>query len=291
MAEILAGRAEGHGGIDRGRAHLFHGEWIVSQLPQGAWPSGGGAVVITPPPPPDKDHGVPYAYETLIDWTDNPNGSDHTAFGLNVFMLRKDVGPAGATWPDGQPDIAIYSDKANFYGSPAAAAAGALWVFFNDYDLVAHPGSLVDEEGGVKLQAPTASGGPKTNARFGFCAATINWASTQGGNTVLADYLLVGEPQATYPSVPAKGNAGRVFMFALPLDPGLAPGSIASVQTLGAPPPDGPQAEGQFGYWIGVGDYNGNTGFFGEEFIVGERGKDVNGFSKAGQAHSYRSGG
>lgn len=289
-ADVLAGRGERL--IDRGRAHLFFGSWIRSQLPPETYPPLGFALLIEPPHAANKQSGVAGAYETLID-TDPLTGND--GFGFNVFMLGRDVGSCDSGC-DGRKDIAIFSFFGDFLGSPQnpqpVADAGALFIFFNDSDGPPWPSmTLVNENAGVKIQRPRQAGVPQFEARFGFVVEAISWA-TVSGTPELATYLLIGEPYATHAG---KAEAGRVYMLGTPIDPTAAPDEHLNL--LGAPmtDPEDLQRGARYGSCIATLDYAVDPALYpGQEFIVGSRGKNVTKMSgetepSAGQAYSYRS--
>src|SRR5262249_10097765 len=125
-ADILVGREERP--VEPGRAHLFYGSYIRSQVP-----ASGGALIV-PHTTTDTAVGYPGQYQTLTD----PDTAA-VGFGWQVYMFKKDLGePPGVGTGDALDswnDIAVESEGANYLDPTdhhvVTTEVGALFVYFN----------------------------------------------------------------------------------------------------------------------------------------------------------------
>ena len=314
-AEVLVGSIEhairsssSHG---PGRAFLFHGYWLASQL----YYPDTFADVVPPGPPESPDYpylgdinlGVGGIYETLVDTNPAPFGpTPGNAFGWIVEMKCGDLGQPTAERGaelDDRPDIIIHSEGAHGYGRNAQTIVngGGLFVFMND-SVPESDESLVDEASPARLLTPRIKNQqgqllyyPQSQNRFGRGFATLDWQTTSGSPTRL---LVVGEPERTikHPVDEEQiAKAGAVYAFELPLDPDFDPNDLqadhlnawgqfvllepaeslaqGSEEDLTTASHLDPQDGSFLGGWIVAGKYD--TDIPGDQLIVSARARDV----------------
>ena len=316
-AELLVGSIEKaiRGGSEHGpgRAFLFHGYWLASQL------YGEETFADVTPPEPTESPDYPYlgdinlgvggVYETLTD--PRPAPFSRVAgqwFGWILDIKCGDLGePAEpAPWQpafDERPDILIHSETALGYGADdqTIVTAGALFVFMNNS--VPYSGeTLVDEATPVVLMTPRINDAqeqplyyPQSATRFGRGFAVAEWQKLDGSPTKI---LVVGEPDRQIKHPVTTQNialAGAVYAFEAPLDPRFDANDLEadhinawgdyvllepaetltqnSEEDLTTASHLDPRDGSLLGAWIVSGRYD--TDFPGDQIVFSARGRDV----------------